>query len=64
MSFDTIIRNGSVVTATDTYAADVAIANGKIVAIGKDLPTQNSSHLLDALLIHVSKACRKGWPLY
>jgi len=48
MSFDTIIRNGSVVTATDTYAADVAIANGKIVAIGKDLPTQNSSHLLDA----------------
>ena len=30
MSFDTIIRNGSLVTATDTYTADVAIANGKI----------------------------------
>ena len=42
MSFDTIIRNGSVVTATDTYPADIAIANGKIAAIGKDLPTQNS----------------------
>jgi len=27
MSFDTIIRNGSVVTATDTYLADIAIAN-------------------------------------
>jgi dihydropyrimidinase len=48
MSFDTIIRNGSVVTATDTYLADIAIANGKIAAIGKDLPTQNSSQLLDA----------------
>src|SRR5579862_3685002 len=48
MSFDTIIRNGSVVTATDTYVADVAIANGKIVAIGKDLPAQNASGILDA----------------
>jgi dihydropyrimidinase len=48
MSFDTIIRNGSVVTATDTYPADIAIADGKITAIGKDLPTQNSSHVLDA----------------
>ncbi len=48
MSFDTIIRNGSVVTATDTYLADIAIANGKVAAIGKDLPTQNTSQLLDA----------------
>jgi dihydropyrimidinase len=48
MSFDTIIRKGSVVTATDTYLADIAIANGKIAAVGKDLPTQNSSHVLDA----------------
>src|SRR5437899_11838563 len=48
MSFDTIIRNGSVVTATDTYLADIAIADGKVAAIGKDLPTQNSSHVLDA----------------
>ena len=48
MGFDTIIRNGSVVTATDTYAADVAIANGKIAAIGIDLGTQNTSKILDA----------------
>src|SRR5215471_3862749 len=48
MSFDTIIRNGSVVTATDTYLADVAISNGKIAAIGKDLPSQSVSHLIDA----------------
>jgi len=48
VGFDTIIRNGSVVTATDTYAADVAIANGKIAAIGIDLGTQNTSKILDA----------------
>jgi dihydropyrimidinase len=48
MSFDTIIRNGSIVTATDTYQADVAIANAKVTAIGRDLPTQNSSKVLDA----------------
>ena len=48
MSFDTIIRNGSLVTASDTYTADVAIANGKIAAIGRDLEAQNASTLLDA----------------
>ena len=31
------------VTATDTYVADVAIANGKITAIGKDLPVENAT---------------------
>jgi dihydropyrimidinase len=46
--FDTIIKNGSVVTATDTYTADVAIANGKVAAIGTDLPTQNAAKILDA----------------
>src|ERR1700726_4130223 len=48
MGFDTIIRNGSIVTATDTYTADVAIANGKITAIGTDLPGQNATKILDA----------------
>src|ERR1700752_4183092 len=48
MGFDTIIRNGSVVTATDTYTADVAIENGKITAIGTDLPGQNATKILDA----------------
>jgi len=48
MSFDTIIRNGSFVTATDTYLADIAISSGKIAAIGKDLPSQNATHLIDA----------------
>ena len=48
MGFDTIIKNGSVVTATDTYVADIAIANGKITAVGTDLPAQNATKILDA----------------
>src|ERR1700687_733078 len=48
MGFDAIIRNGSVVTATDTYTADVAIANGKITVIGTDLPGQNATKILNA----------------
>src|SRR5436305_11521634 len=48
MGFDAIIRNGTVVTATDSYVADVAIAKGKIAAIGANLPTQNATEILDA----------------
>ncbi len=48
MGFDTIIRNGIVATATDTYVADVAIENGKIVALGASLPAQNASAAIDA----------------
>ena len=48
MGFDTIIKSGSVVTATDTYIADVAITNGKISALGADLPAQNAGKILDA----------------
>src|SRR4051812_252608 len=48
MSFDTIIRNGSVVTATDTYVADVAISDGKVASIGKGLSVENASKVLEA----------------
>ncbi len=48
MSFDTIIRNGSVVTAIDTYTADIAITSGKIAAIGANLPTENATRVIDA----------------
>jgi len=48
MGFDTIIKNGSVVTATDTYTADLAILDGKVAAIGIDLPSQNATKILDA----------------
>ena len=48
MAFDTLIENGTVVTATDTYAADVAITGGKITAIGQGLPRENTTRVLDA----------------
>jgi dihydropyrimidinase len=37
-----------VVTATDTYAADIAIEHGKIVAMGKELPRQNAGKVISA----------------
>jgi dihydropyrimidinase len=48
MAFDTIITNGRVVTATDTYASDVAISKGKITAIGQNLPRDNATRIIDA----------------
>lgn len=48
MGFDVIIRNGTVVTATDSYVADVGIADGKVAAIAGELPAQNASQILDA----------------
>jgi dihydropyrimidinase len=48
MRFDTVIRNGTIVTATDTYLGDVGILGGRIVAIGKDLPIENAGSVIDA----------------
>jgi dihydropyrimidinase len=48
MRFDTVIRNGTIVTATDTYAADVGISNGTIAAIGKSLPIENAGKVIEA----------------
>jgi len=41
-----VIRGGTVVTATDTFRVDVAVRDGRIVAIGVDLP--NADHEIDA----------------
>src|SRR5437879_4957183 len=48
MSFDALIKNGTVVTATDTYAADVAIVDGKIHSIGTNLPQENAPRVFNA----------------
>ena len=53
MGFDTIITNGRVVTATDTYASDVAISSGKIAAIGQNLPRENATRVVDATAKYV-----------
>jgi dihydropyrimidinase len=42
-----IIKNGIVVTATDTYRADIGIENGVIAGIGSDLPAQDAE-VIDA----------------
>lgn len=46
MTFDTIIRNGTVVTAADTFKADVGIRAGKIVALGEAL--KDAAEIIDA----------------
>ncbi|MFZ1156964.1 MAG: amidohydrolase family protein, partial [Candidatus Sulfotelmatobacter sp.] len=48
MGFDTIIANGRVVTATDTFTGDVAITNGRIEATGNRLPRENAGKIIDA----------------
>jgi dihydropyrimidinase len=48
MHFDTIIHNGTIVTATDTYAGDIGIAGGKISAIAEHLPAEGAAKSLDA----------------
>src|SRR3982074_1632284 len=48
MGFDTIIVNGRVATATGTYTSDVAINEGKISAVGHNLPRDNAGKIIDA----------------
>src|SRR5437016_6843622 len=48
MRFDTLIRNGTVITATDTCAADIGIDGDKVTAIAAQLPTENAGRVLDA----------------
>jgi N-acyl-D-aspartate/D-glutamate deacylase len=36
-AFDTVIRHGTIATASETYKADVGIRDGRIVAIGEAL---------------------------
>jgi dihydropyrimidinase len=48
MRFDTLIRGGTIVTATDTYPGDVGIVGGKISTIGLDLPAEGAAKVIDA----------------
>src|SRR5213082_375111 len=48
MRFDTVIRNATVVTATDTYRADVGISGDRVTAIAAQLPTENAGRIIDA----------------
>jgi dihydropyrimidinase len=48
MRFDALIQNGIVATATDTYSSDIGIADGKIVALGQNLPVDSARQVIDA----------------
>ena len=48
MRFDSIIRNGTIVTATDTYVSDIGVDNGRITAVAQSLPVDGASKLIDA----------------
>jgi dihydropyrimidinase len=48
MRFDTLIQNGIVATATDTYASDVGIADGRVVALAQNLPVDSAQQVIDA----------------
>lgn len=43
-----IIKNGTVVSATQMYKADIAVKDGKIAAIGADLSDMNANKIVDA----------------
>jgi dihydropyrimidinase len=45
-AFDTVIRHGTIATASETYKADVGITDGRIVAIGEAL--SDAADVVDA----------------
>jgi dihydropyrimidinase len=46
MRFDTVIRNGTVVTASDSFVSDVGIKNGRIAALAAELT--DADEMIDA----------------
>lgn len=45
---DTIVKGGTIVTAYEKYIADIGIIDGKIAAIGADLPSNENTEVIDA----------------
>ena len=51
MQFDRIIKNGTIVTASDTYVADLGIKDGRISAIAASL--DGADDIVDATGLYV-----------
>jgi len=45
---DTLIKSGNIITASETYTADILIQGEKIKAIGRDLITKADTQIIDA----------------
>src|SRR4029077_18277627 len=48
MRFDTIIKNGTIVTAAEITAAGVGISDGKVAAVAPQLSGENATNTIDA----------------
>ena len=46
--YDLVVKNGTVATAADTFHADIAIRDGRIVALLDDVPAGAAREVLDA----------------
>src|SRR6186997_3719197 len=46
MTFDTIIRSGTIATAADTFSCDIGITGGTVTALGTNLG--DASEIVDA----------------
>jgi dihydropyrimidinase len=44
----TIVKGGTIVTATDSYVADILIENGTIASIASSLPSSSATTVIDA----------------
>src|ERR1700740_1307956 len=53
MRFDTLIRGGTIVTATDTSFGDLGIVGGKISVIGLNLPAEGAGKVIEARGMYV-----------
>ncbi|WP_027398201.1 dihydropyrimidinase [Anaerovorax odorimutans] len=45
---DLLIKNGTIVTADSTIKADIAVTDGKIMAIGQNIKAENNTEVVDA----------------
>ena len=70
--FDLIIKNGTVVTSTESFLCDVAVKDGKIAAMAQNIEA-DAKEIYDAagkLVLprseerRVGKECRSRWSPY
>jgi dihydropyrimidinase len=51
MSYDLVVRGGTVVTASDSFAADIGVRSGRVAAIGEALAPGTTEIAAAGLLV-------------